>query len=326
LPAETPALTREEVIAGYRLILGRPPESDAVIEQHRQTHATLEGLGRALSQSAEFAARGFPGLPPPRDVGPLDIETEADPEGMARLLAHLAEYWEGVGETAPHWSVVTDERFAPERIAESRADFYASGEHDLRLIEATLARIGRALPEFRHGVEYGCGVGRLAVHLAPRLPRYTGCDISVPHLRLAIQALAEVGLRRTEMRRVTPADLMPVNGFDFWFSCIVLQHNPPPLIMAALDGAFARLLPGGVAMFQVPVWVEGYRFRVDEYLAGTPGTEMEQHVVPQDAVLALADRHGCVLRDLREDNELLERPGRALSNFMTFQKRGPARA
>lgn len=322
MPADRPALSREEVALGYRLVLGRPPESEEVIQHHRHAHASLEGFGLALSQSAEFLARGFAGLPPPRDVGPLEIETTANPEGLARLLAHLAEYWEGVGETAPHWSVVTDERFLPERIAETRAAFYASGTHDLRLIEGTLSRIGRRLEEFRHGVEYGCGVGRLAVHLAPRLPRYTGCDISAPHLRLAFEALVAVGLRGPDLRRVTAADLMPVDGFDFWFSCIVLQHNPPPLITAALDLAFGRLVPGGVAMFQVPVWVEGYRFRLAEYLAGKPGTAMEQHVVPQADILALADRHGCVLRDLREDNELLERPGKAVSNFMTFQKRG----
>jgi len=322
------ALTREEVILGYRLFLGRVPESEEVIEAHRHAHAGVEAFGLALAQSAEFAARGgFKGLPPPRDVGPLEIETETGPDGLARLLAHLADYWETMGETAPHWSVVTDDRFLPEHMAENRALFYASGAHELRLIEGTLARIGRTLGEFRHGVEYGCGVGRLAVHLAPLLPHYTGCDISAPHLRLAREAMAEVGQRRPDLRRVTAEDLMPATGFDLWFSCIVLQHNPPPLILAALDLAFARLEPGGVAMFQVPVWLAGYRFRLDEYLSGRPGQTMEQHAVPQDAVLVLADRHGCVLRDLREDNELLERPGQGVSNFMTFQKRSaPPRA
>jgi SAM-dependent methyltransferase len=328
LPADPPPLTREEVIAAYRLILGRPPESEEVIEAHRHAHPSLEGFGEALTRSTEFAARGgFPGLPPPRDVGPLEIETACGAEERMRLLAQLSDDWEALGEAAPPWmpgigAPGGGEALPPGVLAQRRAEFYASGGDELRRIEGTLARIGRQLPEFGHVVDHGCGVGRLAVHLAPRLPRYSGCDISVPHLRLAFEALAEVGLRRTEFRRVTAAELMPASGFDLWLCCDVLQHNPPPLALAVLDEAFARLLPGGVALFQLPIWLEGYRFRLEEQLALPPGGGMALHALPQDAVLALADRHGCRLRDLREDNEVLERPGRAVSNVMTFQKRG----
>ncbi len=146
MPADPPKLTAEEVIAGYRLILGRPPESEAVVEQHRHAHADLEAFGQTLARSAEFAARGFfPGMPPPREAGPLEIETAAGAQGLAQLMAGLAEHWEGLGETAPHWSVLADPRFAPERIAETRAEFYATGQDELRLVEATLARIGRTL-------------------------------------------------------------------------------------------------------------------------------------------------------------------------------------
>jgi len=46
----------------------------------------------------------------------------------------------------------------------------------------------------------------------------------------------------------------------------VLQHNPPPLIAMILARLLAGLAPGGVAYFQVPVWLPGYRFRVADLL------------------------------------------------------------
>ncbi len=47
-------LTRDEVIWGYRLMLGREPESEAVIEAHRQL-PDLPTYRRALLECAEFA-------------------------------------------------------------------------------------------------------------------------------------------------------------------------------------------------------------------------------------------------------------------------------
>jgi len=90
--------------------------------------------------------------------------------------------------------------------------------------------------------------------------------------------------------------------------------------MNILRHAFRALSIGGVAMFQLPVWVRGYSFEVASYLAGTPGADMELHAIPQRAILELADWQGLVLRDLREDNFLLDRIGGGISNTFTFEK------
>ena len=49
-------LTREEVVLGFRLLLGREPESERVIEFHRNHPDTTE-FGRALRESEEFRTR-----------------------------------------------------------------------------------------------------------------------------------------------------------------------------------------------------------------------------------------------------------------------------
>jgi SAM-dependent methyltransferase len=218
--------------------------------------------------------------------------------------------------------VLTDDRFTPERIAQNRATFFGSGEWDAQVLAATLARIGRAPEEFANCVEYGCGVGRATVALAARFRRVSALDISRPHLDEAAREAAARGQGNVKFAQVTAERIMPAGSFDFWYSRIVLQHNPPPVILAILNVAFRRLEPGGVAMFQVPTWIQGYRFSARRYLAGTPGTEMEMHAVPQAAVFDLAAKHGLVVRDIREDSALVGRPGEALSNTFAFEKRG----
>ncbi|USQ71901.1 hypothetical protein NF552_01270 [Roseomonas mucosa] len=78
-----------------------------------------------------------------------------------------------------------------------------------------------------------------------------------------------------------------------------------------------------MAIFSVPGWAEGYRFSTEEYLAREPVTEREFHVFPQRAVFALANRHGCVPVELREDTGLLDLPtGRWTSFLYAFRKIG----
>ena len=90
--------------------------------------------------------------------------------------------------------------------------------------------------------------------------------------------------------------------------------------MNILRHAFRALSTGGVAVFQIPVWMKDYSFSVSEYLSGTLGTQMEMHAIPQRKILELADFQGLVLRDLREDNFLAGRPGAAISNTFAFEK------
>src|SRR5262249_23243929 len=90
-----------------------------------------------------------------------------------------------------------------------------------------------------------------------------------------------------------PGDLTQLNGAGFFYSVIVLQHNPPPIIAAILDAAFAGLKPGGVAYFQVPTrGAEGYGFRAQDYLGHSSGQEIEMHAIAQQTVFAVAQRHG----------------------------------
>jgi SAM-dependent methyltransferase len=105
--------------------------------------------------------------------------------------------------------------------------------------------------------------------------------------------------------------------FDLWFSHIVLQHNPPPVIANVLRRMFSMLAPGGVAIFQVPTYSPGYRFNAEVYLAEPRQKNIEMHCLPQPVVFKLAAQAGCIPLEVRED---LAMGYPWISNIFVFRK------
>lgn len=252
----------------------------------------------------------------PITAPPQAIETRADPTALRAMIAKTAAAWEAVGEAAPYHSVLTTDEYIPERFAANEISFFESGKEDLDLILALLHRIGRPPDGFRCCLEFGCGVGRVTAHLAATFSSVLALDISRPHLRLAQRHLADLGFTNVSFRQVTPEDLHPRTSYDLWFSRLVLQHNPPPVTLEILNRMFAGLAPGGVAVFHVPTYHNGYYFKIIDYLTDSlPPENMHMHVTPQTPILKLAWRHGCALLDIREEIA----PDRVINVFV-FQK------
>lgn len=324
-PAGERPATREEVVGCYRFILGREPEDAAVVEQHLANGLPLRALRRTFLESFEFQ-RGTPppplaaiGFAPPR----LEVEAEASPEQLGAVLQRVGAYWTRIGGEAPHWSVLTHDRFRPDRIAEEREAFYATGRNDRALLLGLMARHGLSPASHPRLLEFGCGVGRATLAIAEGFAEVTACDISEAHLALAREAEAERGPPRIAWFRSTIEAPMPDGQWDVWFSRLVLQHNPPPVTAWLLRRAFQGLAPGGIAVFQVPVHCIGYRYSLAEDLAATTPPRMEMHVLPQHEIFALAAAAGVVPVDVREDTHVIS-PGRGnwLSNLFVLRKPG----
>ncbi|MBV9703532.1 MAG: class I SAM-dependent methyltransferase, partial [Methylobacteriaceae bacterium] len=128
------------------------------------------------------------------------------------------------------------------------------------------------------------------------------------------------GKNNVTLRHVNSVRLFEAETpFDAFFSIIVLQHNPPPLISFILRTVLARLRPGGIAYFQMPTYIVGYKFEVELYLSNRqpPGVP-EMHVVPQHMLFKLINDCDCRLLEIRED------PAaglRAVSSRVFVQKR-----
>lgn len=296
--------TLEDVRAAYRLILGREPENEAVLSRHLAQVPTLSALRARFLNSEEFRGATPGGDKPvmlPLAPDALPVEVAADPARLQAMLERTGSYWAQVGQEAPHWSVLTNEIYLPDRIAETKGAFYATGAVDADLVRRTLRRHGLDPAHLPRCVEYGCGVGRATLALAAIFQRVVGCDISRPHLDLARAEAARRGLANVAWHHSSIAAPMPGGTWNFWYSRIVLQHNPPPVIAHLLRLAFAGLAPGGIALFQVPTHFQNYRFSIDAHLQDPRPPTMEMHALPQHHIFALAAEAGLEVLEVRED-------------------------
>ena len=274
-----------------------------------------------LQQKAE-EARPVASLVLPLNAAPIEIETEVDDAGLARLLAHTEQTWTRLGDEEPHWSVISAERFRQDQLDEHRSEFYASGRGDVDLFLAFLARNGVDVGRIVNVLEFGCGIGRVTRYLAERFAHVTGCDISPSHLRQAEAHLHSSGLSNVSWQRIRSlADIDGAADIDAVFSVIVLQHNPPPAAVAILTRLLRRLRSGGVAYFQVPTHSTEYRFKLDDYLAhGLDSQHIEMHYVPQRRIFEIAREAQCNVLEVRED-DWVGRRHVELSNTFLLQRR-----
>jgi SAM-dependent methyltransferase len=260
---------------------------------------SLDAVYETLFNSPEFRGRLVTN-PEEKGFAPQHVEVVAAPDVLARMVHHVEATWTQLGETEPYWSVITEPRFKAEHIAAHEAVYRDYGRQDDERFGFACARAGIDLARYGTCFELGCGTGRVTEFLAKRFGRVIGADISRAHLDAARVALA--GVANATLLHVSRLDdLAALAPYDFLYSRIVLQHNPPPVIAVILERLLGRLAPGGAAFVQVPVWIPGYQFRVAAYLAGLQTGPMEMHALPQRDLLAIVRQAGCVIRELRED-------------------------
>ncbi|UEM07014.1 amino acid adenylation domain-containing protein (plasmid) [Skermanella rosea] len=112
-------------------------------------------------------------------------------------------------------------------------------------LDETLDRL-RALAT-RRVLEIGCGTGMILFGLAPSVELYHGLDFSAPVVERLRRAAADRGLDHVTVERREAADLDGVpGGFDLVVINSVAQYFPSrAYFMAVVEGALARLAPGG---------------------------------------------------------------------------------
>ncbi|MHA3792039.1 class I SAM-dependent methyltransferase [Sphingomonas sp. YL-JM2C] len=298
------SVSREEVIWAYRMLLGREPESEAVIELQMGA-SDRNHLRQAFLGSPEFQRR-FAGpyapLPVGRffDVDRTDIDIACSDEQLQAMFDRIGEAWKTFGETEPHWSVLTSDSFRQENLAANIDAFYASGRNDVDLHLHFLRRAGLPV-RFGKALDFGCGVGRLTLGLAAHADQVVGVDISPPHLRLATERARESAVANISFESIAaPDDLDRYRDFDLVISLIVLQHNPPPVMASLYRKLLRALAPGGVAIIQMPTFMQGQSFTAAHYLANEQPS-MEMNALPQKLIFEIIEEMGCRALEIREN-------------------------
>jgi len=279
-------------VACYRLLLGREPENAAVVAANARA-SSYEALLANFLASEEHVRRAPPhftslaAAPAPR------IDVDVAPTALAAMFERIRAEWSNLGDVDPYWSVLTDETYRGQAIGEAeRRAFYESGHAAAATIDAFADRCDVAVSRDWDCLEFGCGVGRVTIPLARRFRRVIAVDVSAGNLELCRRALAREGVANVETRLIaSPQDVADLPGFDFLFSTIVFQHNPPPVQRRLLDDLLSKVSRPGGYLFQVPTHTPGYRFDAEAYLA-TAAAGMEMHSLPMAHIMRLLAAHG----------------------------------
>jgi 2-polyprenyl-3-methyl-5-hydroxy-6-metoxy-1,4-benzoquinol methylase len=285
------------ITALYEAMLQRRPDpgglrhyADALSEG-----ASLTEVVSAFLASEEFRHRVMPTLASRFSLDsapPIAIQVKFTAAERRAVWNHVSEVWSAYGKTDPCWSVLVDERWRSKNLTnEILHAFYQSGESEVLRLEAWLRRNGLD-SSGAVCAEYGCGVGRITHALARRFRRVVAFDISEPHLDFARRRLSGQGVDNVEYVLVSnEAALDRLRGVDLFYSILVLQHNPPPVMADILIRAFSGLNPGGRAFFQMPTYALNYSFSVADYWnALAKEKTMEMHFLPQKFVLEIGRR------------------------------------
>jgi SAM-dependent methyltransferase len=294
-------VTDQMVIWAYRLFLEREPENEFVISEKVSRLNSVDELRTEFLKSEEFQQNQsyHPDINDEFGVVIEDIKSESE---QVAVFNHIQKTWELLGETDPHWSVLTSDKYKNEHLPQNKDVFYESGRSEVSQFINTLKRNHVEL-NFKTCLEYGCGVGRVTAELSHHFNIVYGCDISKFHLDVAKKHFLEKGIGNIKLIHITSIDdIFKLPKADLIYSKIVLQHNPPPIIKIIIREFIRALNPRGIACFQVPTYRFNYRFIVSEYLNNKlEKQEMEMHILPQNEIFHIIIEEGADIIEVLED-------------------------
>lgn len=295
---------KELIRAAYLTLLCRPPESEEVISAKAAALKTPEEVLWHFLASPEFltARPEFYAAVKRGQISTQQaVNTKITKAELESLFERIRQQWHSLGASEPYWSVLTNDRYRLKQFAEYKKEFEDSGLHSVQLLELAAARSHAPMPT---GVclELGCGVGRVTRYLADKFETVIGVDISEGNLSICRKYLSENGKSNADIRLLRkPADIENLPNYDMFYSVIVLQHNPPPVIRYFLSKLLKKVRPGGAAYFQVPTHTPNYNFSLASYFESKPEI-LDMHLLPMPDVFDCIDGAGMKVREVLIDN------------------------
>ena len=176
----------------------------------------------------------------------MKAELKVQPDKSATLAGTDSD-WEEWGRKDPYYAVLSAPRFHRDAIDDSAiTEFFESGQQHVEQVLSTLRRNFRSDFRSRRALDFGCGVGRIAVPLAKHAEEVTAIDISPSMLGEAARNAASQGMHNIEFLETDQLDLVAAGSFDLIHSYIVFQHIQPHRGMAILHKLLRKLEPGGL--------------------------------------------------------------------------------
>lgn len=172
--------------------------------------------------------------------------------------------WKRWGELEPYFAVYAAPQFRRDALNEqSLREFFESGDQHAGHVLSVIGR--RIRPDFvpLRVLDYGCGVGRVAIPFAARAAQVTAVDISPAMLSEAQRNADARGIANARFLSVSQFSAQPALTFDLVHSFIVFQHIQPKRGELILRDLVRRLEPRGIGAIHVMFAhnARGIRFR-----------------------------------------------------------------
>jgi SAM-dependent methyltransferase len=182
----------------------------------------------------------------------MPSESRPAPRRKFRLVDDPDESWREFGRSDPYFGVLSTDRYRAGNLdAAALAEFFASGEsHVEQVLEIVRGHV-TAAPALGDALDFGCGVGRLALPLARHFRAVTGVDISDAYLAEAARNRDRQGLTNVEFVETIDGLAAQERRFDLVHSYIVFNHIPWLRGKKLIGALFALLRPGGVLAVHV---------------------------------------------------------------------------
>lgn len=241
-----------------------------------------------------------------------------------KLYDSLEKSWKHMGENDPFYSVITNNQFKSENVSEEVLENFYFGTGSKQLCdfvnEQLKALKGKSLEDFKElrGLDFGCGVGRNSIHLAPYFKELVGLDISEGVLLKAREICQKQNIKNIDFYKSND-QITTFGKFDFIFSVITLQHIPPPLMKDYIHQLLSMLNPKGFAFLQLPIAAHGYRFLEKQHLEKEKKERSwNMHILPEKVVRKVISKENCTLLNLDLDFDVCG--GKWKSAFFTIEK------
>lgn len=155
--------------------------------------------------------------------------------------------WERYGEIDAYFGVLNEDRFRRGALTDdARREFFKSGEEHVALVLSTIRQRLDSSFSPVDALDFGCGVGRIAIPLARACQHVVGVDVAPKMLEEAQRNCGAQGVGNVTFE-LSDDELTSVTGrFDLIHSFIVFQHIRPSRGEALLKAMIARLNENGV--------------------------------------------------------------------------------
>lgn len=162
------------------------------------------------------------------------------------------EAWEAWGREDPYFGVITDEKFRKGNLTgATRDEFFRSGELHVDYVHAAVQLYLGVDKRPDRILDFGCGVGRLAIPFARDATEVVAMDVSPSMLAEAKRNCEERSITNVTFALADDELSKVEGGFDLIHSILVFQHIPVERGRSILQRLLSRLNPGGVGVMDV---------------------------------------------------------------------------